>query len=473
MGLINFSENDRMRTLSQTITLCLCLALPSALQAMTRDDIAIYSKEGVKVIFPDEAATTPHTFPDDIDPDKLLTAELLDFSNVPIGDDPDFFQWLAKFTNLRKLVLDNTTIHATPELLRAFGEMPELQKLDLSNNPLFEGKPHNTAKLSAIWGNVPKLTELKLTQTNGTVENYGSLALLQHLTALHLGNNPQLCARSLLGNLTSWSGGECTKALELSKLPLAVLDLSATQLTHDPLPDLPVDTLRELSLENNQLETLAMQALPNLEYWNLVGNPNVTLADDFGNVRVLKALQQLKHDDSAMIPTRLKQKFAAKSKARDVPADTSSTPSTAITIAPPPKQPSVLKPKTADEIQTWLSGADQVKHQAAWKYLQAEAEKNDKSAIHWLGQAYHKGWGTKPDWVKARAYYQQAKQQGDTNAQASEDALDTEAANAITRWGNTGKSTAKAQLAKTLYSTLAQSGDKKAQGWLDWLNTKK
>lgn len=454
-----------MRTLSHTITLCLYVALPTTLQAMTRDDIAIYSKEGVKVIFPDEPATDSHTFPADIDPDKLLTAELIDFTNVQIGDDPDFFRWLAKFTNLRKLVLNNTHIHATPELLRAFGSMPELQKLDLSNNPLFEGKPYNTTKLSAIWGNVPKLTELKLEQTSGTVENYGSFALLTNLTALHLGNNPQLCARSLLGSLTSWSGGECTKALELGKLPLAVLDLSATQLTHDPLPDLPVATLRELSFENNKLETLAMQELPNLEYWNLVGNPAVTLADDFGNVRALKALQTLKHDNSATLPTRLKQKFAATSKARDVPSDTpSNTPSTAITIAPLPKQPKVLKPNTADEIQTWLSGADQVKHKAAWQYLQAEAKKNDKNALHWLGQAYHKGWGIKSDWVKARVYYQQA------NAKTSEDALDVEAANAITRLYNTGKSTAKAQLAKTLYSTLAKAGDKKAQGWLDFLN---
>jgi hypothetical protein len=450
------------------------LALPLSTQAqdLDPDTIAVFSREGVQVIFPDE--TSRHTFAEDIDSKKLQTAEMIDFSGVELGNNPQFFNWLAGFSNLRKLGLRNTKIHATPELLRTFVGMEELQKLDLSENSLFANDADQTAKLSAIWGNLPKLNELNLTKTGGTVENYGSLVLLKNLNTLHLGNNPQLCARSLLGRFTSWAGGACVKALELGKLPLAVLDLSGNDLTEDPLPDLPVASLRELSLENNGIEAVALCNLPQLEYWNLAGNPDLALADDFGSVTYLIPLQQLRYDPSATIPARLKQKFASKVKMQDVPA----TPSTAITLAPnptpapAPTQAVILKPKV-DEIQAWLAGADQVKHQAALQYLQAEAKQGSKGAPHWLGQAYHKGWGLTPNWVTARNYYWQAFNAGDSTAKASLDALDREAANAITEQGNTGKTNTKSRLAQDLYLTLAKTGNKNAQGWLDWLKSKK
>lgn len=461
--------------MTRILTLCLCLVFPLSTQAqdLDPDTIAVFSREGVQVIFPDE--TSRHSFAEDIDSKKLQTAEMIDFSGVELGNNPQFFNWLAGFSNLRKLGLRNTKIRATPELLRAFVGMEELQKLDLSENALFAGDAYQTVKLSAIWGNLPKLNELNLTKTGGTIENYGSLVLLKNLNTLHLGNNPQLCARSLLGRFTSWAGGACVKALELGKLPLAVLDLSGNDLTEDPLPDLPVASLRELSLENNDIGAVALRNLPQLEYWNLAGNPNLVLADDFGSVTYLIALQQLRHDPSASIPARLKQKFASKGKTQDVP-DT--TPSTAITLAPSPTptpvpiQAVILKPKTVDEIQTWLAGADQVKHQAALQYLQAQAKQGSKGAAHWLGQAYHKGWGLTPNWITASNYYWQAINAGDDTAKASLDALDREAANAITEQGNTGKTNSKSRLAQDLYLTLAKAGNKNAQGWLDWLASK-
>lgn len=453
-------------------TLVCCLfALP--VQAdMTRDDIAAFSRSGVQVIFPNE--TSRHPFPADIDPDTLLTAEMIDFSGVTIGNAPAFLTWLGKFTHLRKLGLHQTGLQASPELLRVFAGMEDLQKLDLSGNPLFV-EPYNTVKLDEIWGKLPKLNELNLTATGGTVENYGSFALLQNLATLSLGDNPQLCARSLLGRLTSWAGGNCVKSLELRKLPLTVLDLSNTHLLDDPLPDLPVATLRELSLENNGLETLSMHDLPQLEYWNLAGNPELKLDNDFGSVLNLKALQSLRYDPSATIPATLKQRLAGIGKQQDKPRQDTPTPasSTAITLAPVTPQPApMLLPKTTDEIQTWLTGADQIKQQAALDYLHTEANKGGKYAKHWLGQLYHKGWGVKMDWSKARTYYQAAEKAGDTQAHDSLNALDHEAANAITEWGNQGKNTTKSQLAFDLYTALAQEGNKNAKGWLNWLKTK-
>lgn len=455
-----------------TTTLVCCLfALP--VQAdMTRDDIAAFSKSGVQVIFPNE--TSRHPFPADIDPETLLTAEMIDFSGVFIGNKPEFLTWLGKFTHLRKLGLRQTGIQASPELLRVFTGMEDLQKLDLSDNPLF-AEPYNTVKLDEIWGKLPKLNELNLTATGGTLENYGSFALLQNLATLSLGSNPQLCSRSLLGRLTSWAGGNCIKSLELNKLPLTVLDLSNTNLLDDPLPDLPVATLRELSLENNGLETLAMRDLPQLEYWNLVGNPELKLDNDFGSVLNLKALQSLRYDPSATIPSTLKQRLAGVGKQQDTPApDTLTTaPSTAITIPPITPQPAlVLHPQTADEMQTWLTGADKIKQQAALDYLRNEAKQGGKYAKHWLGLIHHKGWSVKTDWLQARTYYQAAEQAGDTQAHDSINALDQEAANAITEWGNTGKRPAKGQLAYDLFVALAKDGNKNAQGWLDWLKQK-
>ena len=104
---------NKNRKLPTVILLCLLLALPlRAHAAITPDDIAVFSREGVQVIFPGE--TSRHTFAEDISPDKLLTAEMIDFSGVTIGDKPEFFAWLAQFDNLRKLALRNTSIHATP-----------------------------------------------------------------------------------------------------------------------------------------------------------------------------------------------------------------------------------------------------------------------------------------------------------------------------------------------------------------------
>ena len=463
---------NKNRKLPTVILLCLLLALPlRAHAAITPDDIAVFSREGVQVIFPGE--TSRHTFAEDISPDKLLTAEMIDFSGVTIGDKPEFFAWLTQFDNLRKLALRNTSIHATPELLRAFIGMEKLQKLDLSENPLFEGDAYSSTQWGSLWGNLSSLNELALTDTNGTVENYGSLVLLKNLHTLHLGNNPQLCARSLLGRLASWSSGSCVKALELNKLPLVVLDLSNTGLTDDPLPDLPVATLRELSFENNALNTLTARDLPQLEYWNLAGNADVELSSEFGSVLNLKALRTLLHDPSASIPSRLQQRFASKTAQQDTPV---AQPSTAITITPPPAKPSptpLLQPKTSEEIQSWLAGADQTKHQAALNYLKAEAKTGDKGALHWLGQAYHKGWGLTRNWITARNYYWQAFNSGDSTAKNSIDAIDREAANAITEWRNSGKSTEKGQLAHDLYTALAKTGNKNAQGWLDWLAQKR
>lgn len=449
----------------------LLFALPAHAE-MTRDDIAVLSREGVKVIFPGDK--NRHTFPEDIDPDKLLTAEMIDFSDVTLGNKPAFLAWLARFTDLRKLVLRNTGLHATPELLRAFTNMEKLQKLDLSENPLFDGESYSTVKLGSVWGNLPRLNELNLTATLGTVENYGSFSLLTDLHTLHLGNNPQLCTRSLLGRIASWSKGGCLQALELTKLPLIVLDLSNTGLEDDPLPELPVTTLRELSLEKNQLRTLAMRDLPQLEYWNLAGNPDAVLAADFGSVLNLKALRTLRFDPTADIPNKLKQRFTAPIAQQDTPVAAADTAIIITPASPKPAPPAVvLKPGNADEIQAWLSGADQTKHRAALDYLQTAAKGGDEGALHWLGQARHKGWGLQRNWITARHYYQQAQHAGDAQALQSLNALDREAANAITEWGNTGKPPAKGQLAYDLYTDLAKTGNKNAQGWLAWLEKKR
>lgn len=468
-----------------TTTLVCCLfALPVQADDVLHEDIvkdiAALSSKKVKVFFHDEdnknddKKDQPHEFPPDIDPKKLATAEIMDFSGTYLGNKPEFLTWLGTFTQLRILNLHNTGIKATPELLRVFTKMDELQKLDLSDNPLF-AEPYNTVKLDEIWGKLPKLNGLNLTATGGTVENYGSFALLQNLATLSLGNNPQLCSRSLLGRLTSWAGGNCIKSLELNKLPLIVLDLSNTNLLDDPLPDLPIATLRELWLENNGLETLAMRDLPQLEHWKLAGNPELKLDDEFGSVLNLKSLVSLSYDPSAIIPATLKQRLADIGKQQDTPApDTLTTaPSTAITIPPITPQPAlVLHPQTADEMQTWLTGADKIKQQAALDYLRNEAKQGGKYAKHWLGLIHHKGWSVKTDWLQARTYYQAAEQAGDTQAHDSINALDQEAANAITEWGNTGKRPAKGQLAYDLFVALAKDGNKNAQGWLDWLKQK-
>jgi Leucine-rich repeat (LRR) protein len=429
---------------------------------LTRDDIAILSREGVKVILAGEDASQAHRFAADVSPETLANAELLDLSGVALKDHPAFFTWLAQFKNLRYLSLRNTGVHASPDLLNSFVGKEKLQKLDLSENALF-ADPYSTVNLSSLWGNLSRLDELTLTATGGNVENYGSLALLKNLSLLRLGNNPHLCERSLLNRLTDWSGASCLKGLELSSLPLIELDLSNTGLNADPLPDLPVASLQSLSLEQNQLSTLTARDMPQLEYWNVASNPKLVLADEFGSVFYLKALVSLPHDASAQLPERLLKRFAPKPELQE-PAQLTT-----------PKEPPaiiVLQPKTAAEIQIWLSGADQIKRQAALNYLQTEAAQGNKNAAHWLGQMWHQGWGGSRDWLKARQYYTQAIQAGNSNAQQSLDALDREAANALTEWGNQRKQPSKGQLAYDLYASLAKDGNKKAQGWIDWLKSK-
>lgn len=490
MAGVNMSICIKAVTASVLALACTSITLTVSAEAVDRDDLTKMNKLGVKIAF--DSYQEPDPIPIDIDKKKLKQVQLLDLSRYQIGDDPEFYQWLRGFTELRKLVLHETAIVASPEFMSIFDNMHELKILDLSHNPLFTGD-YSNASLTNIWGKLPKLDELDLTNTQGTVENYGSLAGLNHLVILKLGNNPHLCDLSPLQSILSSFKHHCIPALELNQLPLSELVLSNTKLDKDPLPFLPINTLRMLSLDNNPIPRLSApekQDLPQLEYLNVTDNPNLVIDASLSTDRRLKALQCLERDNKTTMPDRL-QKIPQCTSLINASASETTTPPVAPSVPqqssqPSPRQPTQAKtqkpvtppaayqtsiqlPQTSKGIYAWLSGADKVKRTTVWQYLNQEAKQQDKAAYHWLGRAYHQGLNVTPDWIKARSYYEQALAAGDTSAKHSIDMLDLEASYVLQQWANEKKAPKKASLAQTLYQAIAQGNDEDARNAKIWL----
>ncbi|WP_417917201.1 SUMF1/EgtB/PvdO family nonheme iron enzyme [Candidatus Electronema sp. JC] len=289
-------------------SLCLCL-LPSLSagqeELITVDKIRIMHEAGVKVAFPSQR--TVQVLPANVQPSELLKAEMLDFSDSSLSIIPP---WLKRFTNLRRLDLSKNKLDADSDLLEALQAMPKLDVLNLSGNPLFQGEAAKQS-LAPVWQKLSDLGELYLSGTQGTAQNFGSLAPLWSLKILDLSKNR-------IKNEVS--------ALELNKLAgLEELNLSGNGISTFPGTELPVKNLKLLDLSHNDLDEIPYVAMNALEIWDLQGNGTVRLADDYGDLFSLPNLMKLKYqdgvdyDDLSKLPDGLKRKMegiAAREKER-------------------------------------------------------------------------------------------------------------------------------------------------------------
>lgn len=276
--------------------LVLCL-LPGLVQAaeLTREHILAMHNGGIRMALgkADGTSEKPYVIPVDIDPAKLLGTELLDFSGRPLVELPP---WLGRFNKLRKLDLSKTGIKADDALLAALGNMPELDVLKLSDNPLFPEKScwmfcDPEVSLAAVWSKLTGLTEINLTNTGGTAANLGSFAALENLTHLYLGGNR--------------IGDEVNKLGLGNPSNVRYLNLANNGIHDSPLPYLPTQTLVELDLSGNALSEVPFIDMPNLVAWDVSGNPKLKLADGFGGLFALPKLSTMLVDSDSQLPLRL------------------------------------------------------------------------------------------------------------------------------------------------------------------------
>ncbi len=279
-------------------SLCCCLlpSLCAGQDLFTVDDIRIMHDAGIKVAFPGQR--TAQVLPTRTSPRDLLRVEMLDFSGSSLYRVPP---WLKRFTNLRRLDLSKNHLDADSDLLETLQAMPKLDVLNLSNNPLFAKEPAASQSLEPIWQQLTELGELYLSGTQGTAQNYGSLAPLQSLTILDLSHNR-------IKNEVS--------TLELNKLSdLQELKLSHNGISRFPGTELPVQSLQSLDLSHNDLTEIPYVAMNALRIWDLQGNGSVRLADDYGDMFSLKSIKKLQYDSGSdydnlsTLPEGLRKKF--------------------------------------------------------------------------------------------------------------------------------------------------------------------
>ena len=269
------------------------------------DEIRIMHEAKIRVQFPDE--NKAHIINLDTKPQQLLSAYLLDMSDSSLHRLP---AWIKRFKSLRKLDLSNNDLDMRG-MVETLKSLPKLDVLNLSNNPLFE--KDSSESLAEVWQALPELGELYLQNTKGNVANYGSMKSLAELHTLDLSHN-QLANK--------------IETLSLNHLPvLEVLNLSSNQVSTLSFISLPTTTLGKLDLSHNKLSKINFAEFPKLEIWNLIGNGDIRLDNDYGDLFALPKLQKLQYDSGSdynnlsHLPKGLKKKLQrkvdiAKAKAR-------------------------------------------------------------------------------------------------------------------------------------------------------------
>ena len=289
------------------------LLLPSLLnaQTLTIDDIQVMHKQKMRVQFADDSEA--HVVAADTAPARLLEAELFDVSGSPLYEVPP---WLKRLTNLRKLDLsgshlgeESSIVAATlAELSETLQAMPQLDALNLADNPLFGQASEQS--LAQVWQALPQLRKLNLSNTQGKAQNYGSLAALTKLSELDL-------SRNRIGNELA--------VLELNNLRrVEYLNLSGNGMSNFPEQALPTTLLRQLDMSDNSLEEIPFVDMPELESWNLEmkDHGSVRLTLRYGSSFLVKKIRWLKYnsgsdyDNLSKLPKGLAEKIRTNSCAQ-------------------------------------------------------------------------------------------------------------------------------------------------------------
>lgn len=269
----------------------------------TREEILLMNRFGVRVGFPSEYQA--YVIPKDINPSRLIEADLLDFSNIQLISIPP---WLKKFTNLRKLDLSNTEITAKG-LEETLQSMKLLDILDLSDNPLFDSGFEFTEK---TWLSTPNLAELYLEGTGCQLEKYGSLISLKNLVKLSFNKKSKNRIKRendakknglvlpIAPGLVFSGNDRIFKLLSLKiyTLPrLREIGLEGCGIKNPSiLTALPERTLTSLDLRNNHLSNIEFKDMPRLEFLDLRGNGIITLEEEFGGLFSFKNLSSFQYD---------------------------------------------------------------------------------------------------------------------------------------------------------------------------------
>ena len=261
--------------------------------SFTIEDVLAMHSTGVRIALVGEKTT--QVVPQNLSPSQLTNAEILDFNGEKIYVLPD---WLAKFKQLRRLVLKNAGLPFA-EILK-LKALTKLVVLDLSGNSIAKqsGREQN---LTELWQVLTNLHELYLSQLQANVTQIGDLSSLEHLIELDLSHN-QIEDVNLL-KLNALSG-------------LRKLNLSFNQISDFNPTMISVVSIQELNLQHNQLSKLPFtEDMPQLGSLNVSENSNternngLVIDEAYGGLFVIKNIAQLSVDDNAKVPLSLRKKL--------------------------------------------------------------------------------------------------------------------------------------------------------------------
>ena len=286
-------------------------------------------RAGVKIAMEEERSS--YVVPKDMPPYRLVKAEVLDLSGVPLYDIP---AWFAHFTHLRNLNLADTKIDID-DLLR-LGNISRLEILYLSNNDIFgNSDPDSLEKYRRFFAKLSNLRRLDLQNTRINSDSAVSLAHLARLQVLNLKNNTirrlkgmelsrlqALKELYLDGNsLNSEFSDNNPSFTNFPSTSLEILSLSGCGISSGSLEGaFNMPELRSLDMSNNNIEEFPFLGdLPNLEILNLSKNPSykssssvrLSLNERYGGLFVFQNLKNLAVDDNARVPKNLQDRLEA------------------------------------------------------------------------------------------------------------------------------------------------------------------
>ena len=238
---------------------------------------------GAKMALVGERKTKPVPSADNISPRDFHNVEILDLSNIDVFELP---KWFAKLKSLRKLLLRNSKLEFAS--LQTIAQLDQLEVLDVSGNPEISiGIVEPSANLISALSSLTNLRELNISGAGLGTSQVGDISTLSNLVILDISQNKISSLQPL--KLSSIRG-------------LQHLNISSNEITNIAAAELPNLWLTYLDLSKNKLAKLIYMDMPELKFFDISGNPDLTLNPKYGSIFGLPSLETFKIDLSETVP---------------------------------------------------------------------------------------------------------------------------------------------------------------------------